>query len=317
MPARFHLPSVSKLSSPRTQGVRAMESPWQTESFHLARQTAKPFLKWAGGKRRLVHKLLEHIGPMPEGSTYFEPFLGSGAVFFALAPSKAVLSDTNEALVVCYRLVRDRNRELAAYLSTLPRKPSRDQYYTIREQFNSLLAKRAGLTEEELLTLGSQFVWLNHTCFNGLYRVNRAGQFNVPIGSKTEPHVFDVGTLRAAARALVQSDADIVCADYSKVLTRAKQGDRVYLDPPYEPMDGEASFTDYTLSGFTAVDQRALASKVSDLVDRGVRVILSNSATPLIRSLYRRYEIHTITAPRTISGDPTSRKPVKEVIVVT
>lgn len=293
-----------------------MESRWQTEWFHSPRSTAKPFLKWAGGKRRIVGKLLELIGPIPEDGTYFEPFLGSGAVFFALSPPKAILSDSNQALIESYRLVKNRTRELSAYLSTLPKKPSRDQYYTIRDQYNALLVKHTSLTGDDQLTLGSLFIWLNHTCFNGLYRVNRAGQFNVPIGSSPEPYVFDVPSLKAAGRSLRSSESELVSADYSKVLARAKEGDRVYLDPPYESRDGEESFTDYTLAGFTTVDQRALAGEVADLVRRGVRVVLSNSATPLIRSLYKRYRIHTITAPRSISRDPAGRQRVKEVVVV-
>jgi DNA adenine methylase len=289
---------------------------WQNEWFHVPRPQAKPFLKWAGGKRRIVRKILEVMGPLPEGATYFEPFLGSGALYFALSPSRAVLSDSNPALIESYRLVKSRSRELLAYLATLPSRPSRDQYYTLRDSFNSLLSERSNLNQEQQLVMGSLFVWLNHTCFNGLYRVNRAGQFNVPIGSRTGPYTVDSNSIRAAGRALRASSAQLLYSDYARILTKAKEGDRVYLDPPYEPIIGVPGFTDYTSKGFSPTDQKALADEVDTLAERGVRVVLSNSYSPLIRTLYARFRVHTITAPRSISRDPGGRRRVREVVVV-
>lgn len=293
-----------------------MAETWQSEWFHSRRKSARPFLKWAGGKRRIVGQLLDALGPIPEEATYFEPFAGSGALYFALSPVRAVLSDSNPALVQSYRLVMSRSRELCAYLSTLPTRPSRDQYYTIRERFNALLSGKGALNQEQQLVFGSLFIWLNHTCFNGLYRVNRAGQFNVPMGSNPKPYIFSESAIRAASRALRSSSTVLLCSDYRKVVSKAKEGDRVYLDPPYEAIEGVNGFTDYTKGGFSSDDQRVLASEVDDLVARGVRVVLSNSPSPLIESLYSKYTLKPIAAPRSISRKPSGRHRVREVIVV-
>jgi DNA adenine methylase len=289
---------------------------WQNEWFHSPRPPAKPFLKWAGGKRRLVSKLVALIGPLHEGSTYFEPFLGSGAVFFALQPPRAVLSDLNPALVESYRVVKSRPPELCALLETLPPRPTRDQYYTTRERFNEILSQRTSLTVKEQLELASLFIWLNHTCFNGLYRVNRTGLFNVPMGSSPDPHIFDESTIQIAARALRSSQTELHCSDYRKVLSRARDGDRVYLDPPYESPPSSPGFTDYTSSGFSPDDQTRLAEFVGELAERGVRVVLSNSNFPRVRALYKRYTIHLVTSSRSISRNASGRGRVKEVVVV-
>lgn len=293
-----------------------MSGSWQTEWFHSPRPRARPFLKWAGGKRGLVPRIVELLGPFPDGARYFEPFLGSGAVFFSSFPRRAILSDVNSALVTSYELVKERTREVCAYLGTLPSSPSRDQYYTIRDRFNSLLLSQHALKPDELLALGSIFIWLNHTCFNGLYRVNRAGQFNVPIGSATSPYIPSYAALQMAARALRGSEARLLWSDYHKVLSQAREGDRVYLDPPYESVRDEAGFTAYTPQGFTMADQTDLAEEVRRLASVGVRVVLSNSFTPRIRSLYRRFTVHTVTARRSISREGSGRRRVKEVVVV-
>lgn len=310
-----HIPATRQSSSWDLSQPTISVSDWETEWLHRPRRQPRPFLKWAGGKRRLVHRLLGLLGPLPEDSTYFEPFLGSGALFFALGPAKAVLSDANYSLIESYRLVKTRSSELCAFLATLPSRPTRDQYYTIRERFNATIAERGSLTEEQKLALGSMFIWLNHTCFNGLFRVNRSGLFNVPIGSHPTPYIFDRQTIRLAGNALRASKAEILCSDYRKVVSGARAGDRVYLDPPYDSGEGE-SFTDYTPSGFSSVDQKELAQSVNDLVSRGVRVLVSNSDSATIRRLYRKYQIHTISAPRSISRESAGRHPVKELVVV-
>jgi DNA adenine methylase len=311
-----HTPFKDELPSAPARPNAGAITTWQNEWFHPPRTRARPFLKWAGGKRRIVNQLLDFLGPLPEGATYFEPFLGSGALFFALSPAKAVLSDANPALIECYRLVKDRTTELCALLGTLPPRPTRDQYYTTRDRFNRILSESNSLNEEQRLNLGSLFIWLNHTCFNGLYRVNRAGMFNVPVGSSPKPYIFEQSALETAGRALRSSNALILTADYKNVLEKAEAGDRIYLDPPYEPAEGESNFTDYTAGGFTTVDQKALAGIVKDLADRGAKVMVSNSSTRLIRALYRKYAVHVIKVPRSISRDPSGRKPVSEVVIV-
>lgn len=315
MPTIPHISQGRKeLSLPPREAVGMAES-WQTEWFHRQKVVAGPFLKWAGGKRRILEKLLARLAPIEQAGTYYEPFLGSGAVFFGFAPARATLSDLNPALIESYRLVKARPRELCAFLGTLPPTPSRDQYYTLREQYNAVLAKDTGFTAEESLVLGSLFIWLNHTCFNGLYRVNRAGQFNVPIGSSPGRYIYDEATISRASRALRAAKASLLCADYKTVLTKAREGDIAYLDPPYESSD-EAGFTGYTAKGFSLVDQASLAETVCELASRAVRVVVSNVDSPVVRRLYKEFEIHPISAPRSISRDPRGRGRVREVIIV-
>ena len=260
---------------------------------------ASPFLKWAGGKSQLLPILLQHVPT--RYSTYIEPFLGGGALFFELQPEKAVLADSNPELINCYQVVRDNVEELIKMLRVYPYK--KDFYYSLRAQEPEKAVERA-----------ARMIYLNRTCYNGLYRVNTKGLFNVPFGTYKNPLICDAEGLRAASYAL--RHADLRCADYQEILRDAAQpGDFIYLDPPYHPIARRSNFKRYTAESFSENDQRMLASMVKKLVEHGCYVLLSNSSCDFILNLYQKYEIFEVAAKRNINKDPQKRSGVKEVLV--
>jgi DNA adenine methylase len=273
-----------------------------------------PFLKWAGGKGLVANQIIRRLGPSELGSTYFEPFLGGGAVFFRLLPRHAVLSDLNHSLIEVYQVVKDDVEGLIDQLQSIPKPTARSAYEQIRGDFNEL--KRAGHSGSRTTSVrrSALFIWLNHTCFNGLYRENKEGQFNVPFGYYKDAFIFDPENLRNASRELVAAHADIQCASYSAVLTSAKAGDQIYLDPPYDPVAETANFTGYTSSGFGQNDQWQLSNLVHSLIDRGCRVIVSNSPTPDIRELYSDMGHEMVLVPRAINCVGTKRGRVGEML---
>ncbi len=289
---------------------------WGSLRKTAPRSHAKPFLKWAGGKGQLLKPLLQHLPRLGEGGTYFEPFLGAGAVFFAVQPPRAVLSDINHPLIETYQVVKGDVQSLITVLSDLPPRPRPAAYYALREEFNSLLERAGKLSKEERVREAALFIWLNHTCFNGLYRVNQLGLFNVPLGSAHKPFIFDETSLRASSRALRLTSAKLEAVDYKEALKTARRGDVVYLDPPYDPLSATARFTNYTRLGFDNVDQRALAETVRDLKRRGCGVLLTNSATEVTRELYSDFEVHSVDARRAINCVGSGRGSVKELLVI-
>lgn len=276
---------------------------------------AKPFIKWAGGKRRLVPELLSRA-PDVFGA-YHEPFMGGAALFFGLLANRtirghdldtpwATLSDTNLRLVRTFRAVRDDVEGLIARLADYAEAHGRDQYYEVR-----------ALPVDEMehdADVGAWFIYLNKTGFNGLYRVNRKGGFNVPIGRYKNPNICDADNLRAASRAL--QGAEIRHETFDAVLDRAEAGDLVYFDPPYVPASATASFTSYTKSGFDLDDQARLRDVARALKERGVAVLLSNSDTPPVRDLYRRgFTKRQVMMTRAINSKASKRGAVPELII--
>ncbi len=269
-------------------------------SFPPERVKAAPFLKWVGGKTSLLPELLKHVPSLLR--RYHEPFVGGGALFFAVAPRRACLSDNNAELVHCYRQVRD---DVYPVLDALARHVyDRTHFTTVRALDPMQLepAERA-----------ARFIYLNKTCFNGLWRVNRAGRFNVPIGRYKNPRFHDPSSLILASRAL--KGVEIEHAPFEDALAKAAPGDFVYLDPPYDPVSTTASFASYTASGFGWEDQKRLARACIVLNRRGVRFLLSNSATPRIKELYRGFEQRMVRAPRFINSKGDSRGHVDELLV--
>ncbi len=262
---------------------------------------ATPFLKWAGGKGQLLGQLLPLLPTTYE--RYIEPFLGGGALFFAIAPARALLADLNRELIVTYQVVRDQPAALADRLAEHRACHNKEYYYRVR-------AERL----DDPLEVAARLIYLNKTCFNGLYRVNRSGQFNVPMGSYVNPRIYDPANLFAAAQALAA--ADLCAADYRATLEQAHAGDFIYLDPPYVPLSASASFTSYTATDFGERDQRELAEVYSELDRRGCYVMLNNSATSLTRQLYAGYEQRVIPAARAINSKGDRRGPVEELVVV-
>ncbi|MBC7265329.1 MAG: DNA adenine methylase [Chloroflexi bacterium] len=265
------------------------------------RVRASPFVKWAGGKTQL----LIPYAPLfpPTFNRYYEPFLGGGAVFFFLQPPNSFLSDTNEELINAYWVVRDWVEPL---IESLRRHVNdRDYYYFIRAQ------DPAKMTHIER---ASRLIFLNKTCYNGLYRVNRDGRFNVPFGRYRNPKICDEEGLRAASMALQGTHLRV--ADFADAVADAQAGDFVYLDPPYHPLNSTSSFTSYAMDDFKESDQRRLAEVYRELDRRGCLLMLSNSYTPLILDLYRGFRIEIVEARRAISSVGHKRGPVREVVVL-
>ncbi len=269
-----------------------------------AREPA-PFVKWVGGKGRLLAQLLPMLPPGVERMRHVEPFAGGAAMFFARRPKRALLCDVNPALVHTYEMVRDRVDEVAAQLAHHAERHEQAYYYQVRERYNE--------GRDDGPERAAMFIYLNKTCFNGLHRVNRKGEFNVPAGRYTNPRILDEDGLRAASAQL--ASADLRCATFEGLLASARPGDFVYFDPPYEPMSRTASFTSYAQDGFSQDDQRRLAEVFAELTRRGARCMLSNSDVPFIRALYADYRVDTVAAPRAVSCDASNRGPVSEVVV--
>lgn len=300
------LADTSSLPLPHTEGS-GLRPPAPTQ--------AKPFIKWAGGKRRLVPELIRRSPG--DFSRYHEPFMGGAALFFGLTSERAAagvtpdrpwatLSDTNERLVRTFRAVRDDSEGVIARLHDYAVGHGQEQYYAVR-----------ALAVDEMehdADVAAWFIYLNKTGFNGLYRVNRKGGFNVPIGRYKNPKVCDAVNLRAASRAL--QGTEILHETFDAVLDRAEAGDLVYFDPPYVPASETASFTSYTKTGFTLEDQRRLRDVAHALKDRGVSVLLSNSDTPPVRSLYRRgFTKRQVMMTRAINSKASKRGAVAELII--
>lgn len=269
---------------------------------------AKPFLKWAGGKQRLLPQFRPHYPRRM--NCYYEPFVGSGAVFFDLYRSRgfstARLSDTSEELINCYRVVRDNPDELLPLLAEHKRQHNPTHYYSVRAQFLSQDLTR--------VQRAARLIYLNKTCFNGLYRVNKEGQFNVPIGRYRSPGIYDPERLRAASQAL--QGVDIAVGGFHECVEAAQAGDLVYFDPPYHPTSTTSSFTAYTNSGFGVEEQRALAETFRALDGKGCMVMLSNSWTPFVLDLYEGYRIHQVRASRNINSKTDRRGKVCEALVL-
>lgn len=267
---------------------------------------AQPIVKWAGGKSRLLPELFARL---PERwGRYFEPFGGGAALFFALAPERGVLGDANADLVRMYRALAADVTPVIRKLRSHARAHSEPYYYGARARWN---AKRAAWAAA---TGAAAFIYLNKTCYNGLWRVNRAGGFNVPCGRYTKPPICVPDALWAAHHVLAR--AELRCGDYRATVDDAERGDLVYLDPPYEPVTATAKFTSYTSTAFGRDDQRALAEAARRLVARGCHVVLSNSDTPLIRALYAGFRIDTVRCSRSINSSADRRGRVDELIIV-
>lgn len=287
-----------------------------------AREPVRPFLKWAGGKQALA-PLLAPLFPSLERRTYREPFLGGGAMFFHLRPRHAVLSDALADLIVTYEVVRDAPRELLALLGQLEREHSDARFYEVREAFNEGrpaarrgAAGKGARSGEARRERAAWLLYLNRTCYNGLFRTNQAGEFNVPVGRYRDPRIADAERILAASRALAgPPPAELRHAPFDVSLADAARGDFVYLDPPYVPLSPTSSFSAYADGAFGPGDQARLAACFRELDDRGCLLALSNSDTPAVRQLYRGFEITEVDAPRSISARGSARGSAPEVLV--
>lgn len=264
-----------------------------------------PFLKWAGGKQRLLSQYEPYFPARETVRHYFEPFIGSAAVFFQQQYPQSILSDQNEKLIEVYRQVRDAVADVIDALR--PHRNEADYYYAVRAQNPADLSPAAR---------AARLIFLNKTCYNGLYRENSKGEFNVPFGRYKNPRICDEARLRAAAAAL--QGVDLRVADFARAVATAVAGDFVYFDPPYVPLSPTSSFTSYNKNGFGQADQARLAATVAELTDRGVKVMLSNSSADLVYELYGRaaYRFIDIQARRNINSKANRRGPVKELLIL-
>ncbi len=242
---------------------------------------------------------------------YYEPFLGGGAVFFDLLPKKAVINDLNLELINCYTVVRDQPEELLEHVVT--HQNNAEYFYNLREQDRS--SKFYSLTP---LERASRLLYLNKTCFNGLFRVNSQGQFNVPFGDYKSPQYADSTVIRAVSKFLNDSEIEFLSQDFAQVVDDATKQDFVYFDPPYDPVSDTASFTGYNLHGFGRDEQKRLKATCDELTKKGVKTLVSNSSTPFIEELYStgNYTIREIEARRNINSDSSKRGKVGEFLIL-
>ena len=261
----------------------------------------RPFLKWAGGKGKLIQQYIPYFPKKIK--TYYEPFLGGAAVFFYLNPPSAALTDINAELVNAYRCVRDNVEELILNLEVHQLRHCRDYYYEVRQC--------PGVTNIEK---AARLIYLNKTCFNGLYRENSKGAFNVPIGKYKNPKICNPALLRSVSAAL--QNAQINVRPFEDILEHASScDDFVYFDPPYHPLSPTSNFTAYSRYSFSQDDQIRLKYVFAELAERGVKVMLSNSDCKFIRELYSDFNINSIIAPRLINSDVRKRGNITELLI--
>lgn len=263
------------------------------------------FLRWAGGKTRLLPFLTLYALQVPY-TRYLEPFLGGGSFFFYLASQNllqgkhVILSDLNEDLINCYTQVRDRVEDLIYTLKDYPTDLNAEFYYHVRSYKPTDLLERA-----------ARFIYLNHTCFNGLYRVNSRNEFNVPYGKRLFTYATHVDMLRWASSLL--ANAELRTCSFQEISTH--QDDFIYLDPPYDPLSTTSSFTSYTAENFNSLSQHMLLNYVKQAHFAGAKFLLSNSNTNFVRDLYRQFYIQEVKCTRSIASKTASRKPVKELLI--
>lgn len=266
-----------------------------------------PVVKWVGGKRQL----LDEITPLlPKRVTnYCEPFLGGGAVLFSIQPSKAIVNDLNADLITVYEVIRD---DVEALIESLKKHENTSEYFYTLRNIDRDKASYQSLSKVEK---ASRLIYLNKTCFNGLFRVNSSGEFNSPFGHYKNPNIVNEPVLRAVSKYFNTSNITFYSEDFAETLSRVHKGGFVYLDPPYDPVSDTASFTGYNKGGFDRSEQLRLKRCCDELTQRGVKFMLSNSATEFIKELYQEYDITIVKAKRAINADASKRGAIEEVLV--
>jgi len=265
-----------------------------------------PILKWAGGKRQLIEEIIRLFPKDYKKRTYHEPFLGSGAIFFTIEPKSGTINDVNKNLMNFFKIVRDKPEELIQ--EALKYEYDKETYYRLRQRFNE-----DPITDVERAAL---FLYFNKTGFNGLWRVNSRGEFNVPFGRYKNPNIVPEDKIRTASKIL--KNIEILCTDFAYICEKACEGDLCYFDPPYEPVSETAYFTAYTAKGFDMSEQKRLSETCTKLDEKGVYFVLSNSHVKQIVDLYEsnpNFRVKTVQARRSINSKADKRGPVKEILV--
>ena len=274
----------------------------------MAFKRMSPFVKWAGGKKQLIDKIWERTPNVYD--TYYEPFIGGGAVLFALKPRKAVINDTNEQLINIYRQLQMDPRAVIRVVNRLDQSACDKNYYlSVRDDYNKKISN-----QELDAECAGMMIWINKHCFNGLYRVNSKGLFNVPYNNKATGKSIDEANLMSIGYYLQDADVKIYCMDFEEVCKDIKAGDFVFFDSPYVPVSETASFTDYTKDGFTLADHERLAKQYRMLAQSGVKAMLTNHNVDLVHSLYEGFKIEAVDVRRNINSD-ASKRTGKEVII--
>ncbi len=270
-----------------------------------------PVVKWAGGKRQLLGDIKSNLPKEGEKSkvTYYEPFIGGGAVLFFLQPRKAVINDTNEELINLYRVVKNNPIEL---IEDLKKHINKEEYYY---KIRSIDRNKNEYQKLSDVRRASRIIFLNKTCYNGLYRVNSMGEFNTPFGSYKNPDIVNEHKIWAVNKYFNDNEIKILNTDFEAALEDSSNGDFVYLDPPYDPVSESANFTSYTRNGFDRDDQIRLKNLCDKLDRKGVRFMLSNSSTDFIENLYSAYKISRINAKRHVNSRAEKRGEVKELLI--
>ncbi|MDR1884548.1 MAG: DNA adenine methylase [Prevotella sp.] len=267
-----------------------------------------PFVKWVGGKRQLMDSIMEAMPKNISNYTYVEPFVGGGAVLFHIQPGNAIINDFNSELINVYRVVKENPEELVADLKK--HKNESDYFYAIRQ-----LDRGEDFEKTDKVKRASRLIYLNKTCYNGLYRVNNAGEFNSPFGRYKNPNIVNEPVLRAVSSYLNSNNVQICNTDYDDILKNLDKNSFVYLDPPYHPVSESSSFTGYVQGGWNMFDQVRLREACDDLTIRGVKFLLSNSASSFIIDQYRAYNTSIVKAIRSINSDGERRGEVNEVLI--
>lgn len=266
-----------------------------------------PVVKWVGGKRQLLDEI---IPLLPKRiTTYCEPFLGGGAVLFSVQPSKAIVNDLNSDLMSVYEIIND---DVESLIEDLKKHENTSEYfYAIRDIDRDREAYQAMSKVER----ASRLIYLNKTCFNGLFRVNSSGEFNSPFGHYKNPNIINEPILRAVNKYFSSNDITFYNEDFAETLNRVEKGGFVYLDPPYDPVSDTASFTGYNKGGFNKSEQIRLKQCCDELTQRGVKFMLSNSSTEFIKELYKDYDMSIVNAKRMINSDASKRGVIEEVLI--
>lgn len=266
-----------------------------------------PILKWVGGKRQLLNDILPLV---PTKGIYIEPFLGGGAVLFSRQPKKAIVNDYNSELMNVYQVVKSSHEKLIQILQTHCFNNSEEYFYKIREIDRTVQYRELSIIEK-----AARIIYLNKTCYNGLYRVNSSGYFNSPYGKYKNPNIVNAPVIRAMSKYFNENDITLLQGDYKEALKKAKKGSFVYLDPPYMPISSSANFTGYTENGFGYKQQEELKKECDKLRDKGIRFLQSNSDCPEIRELYKDYTIKNVQAKRAINSNSSKRGEINEVLI--
>lgn len=267
-----------------------------------------PFLKWVGGKRQLVPEIKKLLPEGIKNRLYIEPFVGAGALLFELQPKRAIINDFNIELINVYEVIRDHPEELITALKE--HKNTSEYFYNIRAIDRQPLFNHMTVIEK-----ASRTIYLNKTCYNGLYRVNNAGEFNSPFGRYKNPNIVNAPVIKAVSRFLNDNNITIKHGDYEAILSDLPEKAFVYLDPPYHPISESSNFTGYIQGGWTVDEQIRLRNVCNSLNERGIQFLLSNSATPLIEELYSEYNMKKVRATRSVNSISSKRGLVDEYLI--